>query len=477
MIDPRSVFCAARVLFIGEHMKQTNNKLASKMVMALGLGLVVGIISIFVREQLISGGNPELWATINNLLFADISQPGNERAIGLFYVIGQLFIRSLQLVIVPMVFTSIALAMIKVSDAKQLGRISTKTIRTFLITSFAALIFAGVVGMFAYNANLFGNFQSQGLATSTGSTSSNPLMILVNAVPSNVIGAFSNNGGVLAIVILAVTVGLAINSLGEKVTALPKICEEISEIITVCLSYIINHFGPIAIFVLITRTFATYGVEYLKPAFAYIIIVGILLLVYLVLGYSCFVSLLANVNPLPFIKKITKVALFGFSTSSSAATLPLNMKTTTEELGVDKEISSFVLPLGMTINMDGTAIMQVIAAIFIASCGGYELTIGSVALIAVLALVASVGTPAAPGAGAVVLFTILSGMGYGNETALMAYTLILAINRPIEMLVTSLNCVGDSAAALIVAKSEGLLDEKVYNSNEIETSLNIVENN
>ncbi|MDY3091848.1 MAG: cation:dicarboxylase symporter family transporter, partial [Erysipelotrichaceae bacterium] len=139
------------------------------------------------------------------------------------------------------------------------------------------------------------------------------------------------------------------------------------------------------------------------------------------------------------------------------------LKTTTEELGVHEEISSFVLPLGMTINMDGTAIMQVIAAVFIATCGGYELSVSSIFLIAVLALVASIGTPAAPGAGAVVLFTILSGMGYSNDMALMAYTLILAINRPIEMLVTSLNVVGDSAASIIVAKKEGLLDEETYN--------------
>ena len=244
-------------------MKQTNNKLATKMVIALSLGLLAGIASIFVREQLISGGNQALWQTINNLLFADISQPGNERALGIFYVIGQLFIRSLQLVIVPMVFTSIALAMIKINDAKKLGRISSKTIRTFLITSFVALIFAGIVGMSAHNANLFGNFESQGLTSTTGSTSANPLMILVNAMPSNAISAFSNNGGVLAIVILAVMVGVAINNLGEKITVLPKICEEISEIITVCLSYIVNKFGPLAIFVLITRTFATYGIEYL----------------------------------------------------------------------------------------------------------------------------------------------------------------------------------------------------------------------
>ena len=288
-------------------------------------------------------------------------------------------------------------------------------------------------------------------------------MILLNAVPSNVVSAFSNNSGVLAVVFMAVVVGLAINNLGDKVTQFTKLCGEVSSIVTVALSYIVNTFGPLAIFALITRTFAAYGIEYLKPAFIYMLVTTILLLIYLVFGYSTFIALLAKLNPIPFVKKIVKVALFGFSTSSSAATLPLNLKTTTEELGVHEEISSFVLPLGMTINMDGTAIMQVIAAVFIATCGGYELSVSSIFLIAVLALVASIGTPAAPGAGAVVLFTILSGMGYSNDMALMAYTLILAINRPIEMLVTSLNVVGDSAASIIVAKKEGLLDEETYN--------------
>lgn len=140
------------------------------------------------------------------------------------------------------------------------------------------------------------------------------------------------------------------------------------------------------------------------------------------------------------------------------------MKTVTNELGVDEEISSFVLPLGMTINMDGTAIMQVIAALFIAGCAGYHVSLSSLLVIGVLAVVASIGTPAAPGAGAVILFTILSGMGYTNEMALMTYSLILAINRPIEMLVTSLNVVGDAACSVAVAKHENALHEDVYNT-------------
>lgn len=444
--------------------KKSSNKLAIKMMIALIIGLVCGVGLIVLRENLIASGSGETWNKINSLLFADISAQGNERALGIFYLIGQMFIRSLQVIIVPMVFTSIVLAMIKISDSKKLGRISSKTIGCFLLTTTLSLIVAGIVGMSAYNLGAFDNAALSGLETSTGSTGSNPLMILLNAVPNNVVSAFSNNGAVLAIVVLAVAVGLAINASKDKIEVLPKLCEEISNIITIALTFIVNKFGPVAIFCLITRTFAVYGVNYLKPALAYVVITVILLLVMLIFGYALVVKVLAGLNPIHFVKKISKVALFGFSTSSSAATLPLNRQTTTEELGVHEEIASFVLPLGMTINMDGTAIMQVIAAIFIASCGGYDITIQSIILIGILALVASVGTPAAPGAGAVILFTILSGMGYGNDMALMAYTLILAINRPIEMLVTSLNVVGDSACALVVAKSENLLEESVYNS-------------
>lgn len=211
------------------------------------------------------------------------------------------------------------------------------------------------------------------------------------------------------------------------------------------------------------QTFATYGVDYLKPAISYVVLCTILLLSYLFIGYPLYVTIICRLNPFKFIKKMSKVILFGFSTSSSAATLPLNMDTNVEELGVDSQITSFVLPLGMTINMDGTAIMQVVATLFIAGCGGYDVSIFQLFIIMILALIASMGTPAAPGAGAVILFTILSGVGFANEQALIAYSLILAINRPIEMLVTSLNCTGDAIASIAVSKSENKFNSSIYN--------------
>lgn len=444
--------------------KNSSNNLAMKMAIALLLGLAAGLGCIVLRENLISNGNSSLWTSINNLLFRDISVEGATSAVGVFYILGQLFVNSLQLVIVPMVFTSIALAMCKISDTKKLGRISYKTILGFLSTSVFALALAGIIGFVVKNMGLFTANVSNVTAQAGVASSTNPLLIIVKAIPNNITAAFSTNGSILAVVFVAVVLGLCINSLGDKIKVLKTLLEEVNSIITVFLSFIITKFGPAAIFVLITRTFAIYGVDNLKPALVYVVTTVLALLVFLVFGYAIFIAVGARLNPMMFVKKIGKVALFGFSTSSSAATLPLNTKTTTEELGVSEDISSFVLPLGMTINMNGTAIMQVIAAIFIATSAGYEVTVGNIVVISLLALIASVGTPAAPGAGAVILFTVLTGMGYNNDAAILAYSLILAINRPIEMLVTSLNVVGDAATCVVVAKSEGMLDEKAYYS-------------
>ena len=440
--------------------KPNANRLAIQMVVALAAGIIVGLIFMAIRENI----DPSTWATINNILFQDITAEGAESAIGIFYIGGQLFVRALQVVIVPMVFTSIAMAIGTVSDARTLGRISTKTLLWFLMSTAGGLLLASVVGMIVFDMGLF-SVNLDGLSTSSGSTSSNPLLVFLNIVPSNIASVFSSNTEVLAIVFLAAATGLCMNKLGfEKTTTMRRLLQELNDIVTVFLNFVVTKFAPIAIFLLISRTFATYGIEYIRPAVVYMVLTVILLLIYLFGAYPLMVFIGTRLSPKTFLRKIMGVILFGFSTSSSAATLPMNYETCVKRMGVDKQVASFVLPLGMTINMDGTAIMQVVATLFIAGAAGYDVSVGSLIVIALLALVASVGTPAAPGAGAVILFTILSGVGFTGDAALMAYSLILAINRPIEMLVTSLNCVGDSVASLYVAKSEKLLKEDVYNA-------------
>ena len=439
-----------------------NNKLAVKMLIAMVGGILAGLVFMMIREKV--GADSSAWQLINNLLFQDITAAGGEQALGLFYILGQMFIRALQLVIVPMVFTSIVMAIGEIREASTLGRVAGKTIGFFMLTSGLALVMAGIVGLICFKGGMF-NVAIEGLEAAGGKTGSNPLKVILDIIPSNIGATMSVNNAVLSIVFLAVAVGLGMNSLNMgKESSIYRLCEEVSNIIVVFLNFAVNKFGPAAIFMLLCRTFATYGIHYLKPAVSYMALCVILLLVYLFIGYPLLMAVVCRLNPFTFVKKIFKVIVFGFSTSSSAATLPLNLETNTSELGVDGQIASFVLPLGMTINMDGTAIMQVIATLFVAGCGGFDVSVFQLCVIMVLALIASMGTPAAPGAGAVILFTILSGVGFTGDQALIAYTLILAINRPIEMLVTSLNCVGDALTAIAVGKSEGKLDEDIYNS-------------
>ena len=445
--------------------KNDSTKLAFKMIISLVLAIIAGTIFMFLRESLINNNKMSTWNFINNLLFQDITTEQGRSSIGLFYIIGQLFINSLQLIIIPMVFSSIALAICNVSDTKKLGRISSKTLLSFLTTSMFALIIACIFGFTAYKIGLF-NAEINSTITSniTTNVSNNPLLVILDIIPNNITSTFSNNSMVLAIVFLSVVLGLCINSIGDRILVVKNLLIDINNIISVFLSFIISKFSPIAVFVLITRTFAVYGIEQLKPALNYLFIVSLSCIVAFFTIYPLFIYLLTKLNPIIFMKKFTKVALLGFSAASSSAALSLNEKTTVEELGVSKDVASFILPLGMTINMNGTAIMQVIGTIFIAASSGYDLTFNKIFLIAILALIASIGTPSAPGSSAIILFTILTGMGFNNNATLVAYSLILAINRPMDMLVTCLNVAGDSATAIVVANSEGCLDKDIYNN-------------
>lgn len=444
-----------------DNIKNSSNSLAIRMTASLFLGLLVGISFIFLREYLISNNQNNIWNVINNLLFQDISSAEGKNSIGLFYIASQLFLNSLQLIIVPMIFSSIALSMCHISDTKKLGRISSKTLSGFLTMSIFSLITASIFGFIAHKFGMF-TVDINGLSSSITSSSSNPLLVIVDAIPNNITSVFSSNSRVLAIVFLATITGLCINKLDNEILILKKLLIDINNIVTIFLNFIINKFGPLSVFILITRTFAVYGIDHLKPALAYMFVVSISSLFFLFLGYTIFIYIKTKLNPFIFMKKIAKVALLGFSAASSAAALSLNKKTSIEELGIDEDIASFILPLGMTINMNGTSIMQVIAAIFIASSSGYNITIENILIISFLALIASIGTPSAPGASSVILFTILTGMGYNNDATLIAYSLIIAINRPIDMLITCLNVMGDAATALVVAKSEDALDENIY---------------
>lgn len=291
-------------------MKQNSGKqLAKKMLIALVCGLIAGFGCIIFREHLNSSGQGELWKTINNILFQDITAEGATSAIGIFYIIGQLFVNALQLIIVPMVFVSITLAICTITDTKKLGRISSKTILTFFTTTVCALIFAGVVSTVVYHLGLFNAVDAGKITVQQGTAGSNPLNIIVSIIPNNFISAFTTNGNVLAIVFLAVVTGLSMNALEEQTKTLKKVFEEVSKIISLFLTFVINKFAPFAIFCLLTRTFAIYGIDSLKPALAYVVTVIIALFVYLFVAYPIYLMTMARVNPKPFMKKAAKVGL------------------------------------------------------------------------------------------------------------------------------------------------------------------------
>ena len=435
-----------------------------KMMIALIAGLIVGIACLFLRENLIASGNENIWNWINKLLFQDITVEEGVSAVGIFYIVGQVFLRGLQLAIVPLVLVSLSLAMCSISNSTKLGRIAVKTLLGFFGFYVCGAFLACAV---AYGVKSLGAFDvalpSEAVAEASTIEAFNPLATIVNAVPSNITEACSSNNSILAVVVVAIIIGLSLNHLGEKGDALKKVLESGNEVIQLYLTFLINKVGPVAIFCLISRTFAIYGIEYLAPVASYVVAAMLTLFVLVVTIYPIGIYFTTGLNPAKFLKKIAKVGIFGFSTNSSAACLPLNKKTCVEELGCSEEISSFVLPTGMTINMNGTTVMHMFAVTFIATAAGIEVTPANMVVMAFLSICAAAGTPAIPIAGTTMIFTVLSGMGWTTDACMIGYALIVAVNRPVEMALLPLNVIGDAATNVIVNAKEKELNKEVYN--------------
>lgn len=449
---------------MGKEINKKKMTVVKKMMIALVAGLLVGVGFLLLREQLISSGNEQVWSVINKLLFQDITAADGVTGIGLFYIIGQIFMQGLQLAIVPLVLVSLSLAMCSISSSSKLGRIAGRTLLGFFLFY---VVGAALAGLVAYGVKSMGMFDvtlpSEAVTDAATLDAFNPLATIVSAVPSNITAAFSSNNSILAVVVVAIIIGLCMNALGEKTDPFKKVLESGNEIIQYYLTFLINKVGPVAIFCLISRTFAIYGTEYLAPAAAYIISAMLTLFVLVVTIYPIGIWITTRMNPIQFVKKIAKVGVFGFSTNSSAACLPLNTRTCVDELGCSKEITSFVLPTGMTINMNGTTVMHMFAATFIATSAGIDVKPANLAVVAFLSICAAMGCPAIPIAGTTLIVTILSGMGWTSDACMIAYALIVAINRPVEMALLPLNVIGDATVNVIVNAKEKELDKDIYN--------------
>lgn len=266
------------------------------------------------------------------------------------------------------------------------------------------------------------------------------------------------------IITCSVIIGVSIAAMEDKIKVFKVFCDECSQIVQKFLDFLIIVCSPFSVFCMITRTFAIYGIDQVSNIFSYILVTIIVLIIYLLVAYPIAIGATTRCNPFIFMKKMIKVAIIAFGAAASAPALPLNRETCVKELGCSEEITDFVLPVGMTINMNGTAIMHIIGAAFIATCAGLEVTPMNYLTMTLLAIAASMGTPAIPAAGSVMLYAVLTGAGFNTELCTLIYSLVLAMNKPCEMVLTTLNVVGDAATAVIVSASEKEFNKELYNS-------------
>lgn len=445
--------------------KKEKGSIVKRMMLAVLFGFVCGFAMLFLREFLINRGQDGIWGVIDAIFFQDIVATKGIEGIGLFFIIGQLFMRGLQLAIVPLVLTSLSLALCSLASPERLGKIAGKTFVSYLAFYAVAAALAGCAAYFVKTMGWFDvNLPNQMVTEAVTMDGYNPLVTIVNAVPSNIFAAFSSNSSILSVVVVAIILGLCMTAMGEKAEPLKKVIDNLNDVIQMFLNFLINKVGPIAIFCMITRTLAVYGIEYIGPTLVWIVTTIVVSLALVFTIYPLGIFLTTRLNPIPFVKKTLKIGLFAAATNSSAATLPLNTKTCIEELGCTEEISSFVLPTGMTINMNGTTAMHMIAVTFIATAAGIDIKPSTLVLAAFLSICTAMGTPAIPVAGTTMVYVVMTGLGLSSELCMIGYSLVLAMNYLPGMAVITLNVIGDAATNVIVNFKEGVLDKKKYNA-------------
>ncbi|WP_106063187.1 dicarboxylate/amino acid:cation symporter [Clostridium liquoris] len=381
--------------------------------------------------------------------------------VGLFFVsapkiattyiqpIGTLFLNLIKMTIVPLVFASLVVGAASIGDVKKLGRIGGKTMIYFFATTAIAILIGLVV------ANIFkpgvGVQLVQG-AKPKATEAPSIVQTLLDIVPTNPVDALAK-GNMLQIIFFALFTGVGATFIGEKGQAYLKFCDSLAEIMYKITEIIMN-LAPYGVFALIVPVIATNGPKVLLPLAKLILVCYLGFILHAIIAYSFSVRAFSKISPKEFFKGASPATAIAFSTSSSSGTLPITIKTAKETFGVSDSIASFVLPLGTTINMDGTAIYQGVCAIFIAQAYGIPLGIGQQLTILLTALLASIGTAGVPGAGFMMLMMVLSSVGLPLEGA----ALIAGIDRILDMGRTAVNVTGNVSAAIVVAASEGELN-------------------
>ena len=378
---------------------------------------------------------------------------------GIFDVLGQGFIRLMQMLVVPLVFFSLVTGAMSMGDTKKLGKIGVKTLVFYLFTTALAITLALLLASFIKpGVGIDLSKVSQAVQADPAKAVSIKDTVL-NLIPTNPIQAMAE-GNMLQIIFFALLVGIILANLGEKAHNVANIFEEFNDIM-MDMTMIVMKFAPIGVFALITKTFATLGLSAIFSMLKYMLTVVLGLVLQLLLVYMVLLTIFAKANPFKFLKKFFPVLGFAFSTSSSNATVPMNINKL-EELGVSRKISSFTIPLGATINMDGTAIMQGVAVVFAANAYGMQLTPQNFLTVIAAATLASVGTAGIPSVGLITLSMVFNSIGL----PISAIAMIMGIDRILDMIRTAINITGDAVCTVIVAKGAGeeYFDKEKFNS-------------
>jgi Na+/H+-dicarboxylate symporter len=374
-------------------------------------------------------------------------------ASGLFALIGKIFVASLKVLVVPLVFVSLVCGVCHLSDQSSLGRMSLKTIVLYLATTAIAISAAMTL---ANIVNPGVGIELEAEANFAPPQAVPLLDVLANIFPTNPFQAMAE-GNMLQVIVFAILVGLAIGRSGVPGERIGKQFNDWNDVLMTLVSMLMN-LAPYGVFALLFSLFASKGLGPVQELLSYMLTVITVLLVHGLVVYPIILRMFSGMSPIIFLRKMWPVQMFAFSTASSSATLPVTIKNAEQNLGVGTRSASFVLPLGATINMDGTAIMQGVATVFIAQAFGLDLSMGDYLLVIATATLASIGTAGVPGVGLITLSMVLQQVGLPVE----GIALIIGVDRLLDMIRTAINVTGDTMVSVVIAKSEGVLNEQRY---------------
>ncbi len=401
------------------------------------LGMFAGILVAMLLRNLLPGS--ELVQTV----FTD----------GIFNVLGSVFVSGLRMLVVPLVFVSLVCGTCNLSEPSKLGRLGGKTVALYLLTTAIAISVAMAAAMLIHPGSA--TLQQEEMAFAAKSAPS-LAQVVIDLVPRNPLAAMVE-GNMLQIIVFAIVFGFAIAQLGEKTRQVRALFNELNEVVLKIVN-IVMILAPYGVFGLIAKLGMTLDLAAFESVVKYFFVVLGVLIFHALVIYPLLLSILGGQNPFTFLKKMASVQMYAFSTASSAATLPITMDNAEKRLGIHNRVGSFTLPLGATVNMDGTAIMQGVATIFIAQVFNIDLSVSDMLMVILTATLASIGTAGVPGVGLIMLAMVLQQVGLPVE----GIALILGVDRLLDMVRTAVNITGDSAVSVIVAKSEGELDAEIY---------------